>query len=839
MASPTLTASIQVFLDGPAHQGVPLGIALANLPRGDLQAPNQNHGFAFRLTDPRLYDDHDHSVQVYLVGSTLVQLGSPLVFHCGMNNASFVTLNAPSNMVMGTSYPVTITFQNTGTRTWLQYPKDGYHRLGTQTPQDNLRWGASREELPRDVPPGSTVTLNFSVTPQAVGQATFQWQLVDELVQWFGDKTPPLSVDVKAAVNVGKTAVNVKDYGAVGDGVTDDSNAIQAAINDTAPGGTLTIPEGKYIIGTSHGQQGQFAPNSCGVDPNAQQQTGLLVNRPYLTIAGAGRGTILQLAGNVKMRIITIVAPNTTIEKLVLDGNAANRNRMDPATGQPYNWPCALVVDALLGGNAAPTGNVTIRDVEARNGIEDGLGLSATPNFTTQNVYVHNVGGYGLNPLYQEAAGGLSIALSGGAHPTARNNVVIGNTYGIAVGGGSIGADISYNVSVGNCSAGLILGSGPGPIPPPQPDSNFTVRQNWVERNGADCGDDPVSVLGGQIGTISNNYIVNNAFSGISFDDEGAGWPASLNWQVHNNLIANNQENAVRLKGRSGGIDLEGNQIENNGSSFANQVSVDPSATGGVNADWTTTNSVTYSPPPANQPVPAIGGIVNAASEQPGAIAPGEILSIFGLNLGPAKLIAAAPNSDGRLERILSGTRVLFDGVPGAMLYTSAGQIAVMAPYYLYWKNSTSVQVEYNSVKSDPVTVVVQQSQPAIFTLDASGHGPGAILNQDYSLNSPTNPASRGSIVMLYATGEGQTDSAGIDGLLANAALPTSRLPVSVTIGGVKAPVLYAGAAPTFVAGTLQVNVAVPSTAPVGNAVPIQITIGNVTSPGGVIMALK
>jgi len=173
------------------------------------------------------------------------------------------------------------------------------------------------------------------------------------------------------------------------------------------------------------------------------------------------------------------------------------------------------------------------------------------------------------------------------------------------------------------------------------------------------------------------------------------------------------------------------------------------------------------------------------------------------------------------------------------MLYTSAGQIAVLAPYYLYWKNSASVQVEYNSVKSDPVTIVIQQSQPAIFTLDASGHGPGAILNQDYSLNSPTNPASRGSIVMLYATGEGQTDSAGIDGLLANAALPTPRLPVSVTVGGVKAPVMYAGAAPSFVAGTLQVNVAVPATAPVGNIVPIQITIGNVTSRGDVIMAVK
>jgi uncharacterized protein (TIGR03437 family) len=106
-------------------------------------------------------------------------------------------------------------------------------------------------------------------------------------------------------------------------------------------------------------------------------------------------------------------------------------------------------------------------------------------------------------------------------------------------------------------------------------------------------------------------------------------------------------------------------------------------------------------------------------------------------------------------------------------------------------------------------------------------------------LNSPANPANRGSIVILYATGEGQTDSAGIDGLMANAALPAPRLPVSVTIGGVKASVTYAGAAPTFVAGTMQVNVAVPSTAPAGNAVPVQITVGNAVSPGGVTLSLK
>jgi uncharacterized protein (TIGR03437 family) len=173
------------------------------------------------------------------------------------------------------------------------------------------------------------------------------------------------------------------------------------------------------------------------------------------------------------------------------------------------------------------------------------------------------------------------------------------------------------------------------------------------------------------------------------------------------------------------------------------------------------------------------------------------------------------------------------------MIYTYAGQVAVIAPYYLYWKDSTNVQVEYNGVKSSAVSVPIQQSQPAIFTLNASGQGAGAILNQDYSINSAANPAARGSVVMIYATGEGQTNRAGVDGLLANTALPTPRLPVSVTIGGVNAQVLYAGAAPGLVAGLIQINAAVPATVQVGTAVPVQITVGTAASPTGVTLAVK
>jgi uncharacterized protein (TIGR03437 family) len=123
--------------------------------------------------------------------------------------------------------------------------------------------------------------------------------------------------------------------------------------------------------------------------------------------------------------------------------------------------------------------------------------------------------------------------------------------------------------------------------------------------------------------------------------------------------------------------------------------------------------------------------------------------------------------------------------------------------------------------------------------MDSSGKGQGAILNQDQSLNSAGRPAAQGSIIVLYATGEGLTDPAGEDGKVAKDAPPQPRLRVSVTVGGRSADVVYAGGAPEFVAGLLQVNARVPLDAPVGPAIPVVLTIGTANSQPGVTMAVS
>ena len=137
------------------------------------------------------------------------------------------------------------------------------------------------------------------------------------------------------------------------------------------------------------------------------------------------------------------------------------------------------------------------------------------------------------------------------------------------------------------------------------------------------------------------------------------------------------------------------------------------------------------------------------------------------------------------------------------------------------------------------MTLPVASAAPGIFTADSSGRGQGAILNEDTSLNSLSNPARKGSIVVLFATGEGQTTPNGVDGLPAGSVFPKPNLPVTVQIGGVNAEVLYAGAAPGLVAGVMQLNVKIPETAPSGNAVPLTVQVGTQQSASAVTLAVQ
>jgi uncharacterized protein (TIGR03437 family) len=232
-------------------------------------------------------------------------------------------------------------------------------------------------------------------------------------------------------------------------------------------------------------------------------------------------------------------------------------------------------------------------------------------------------------------------------------------------------------------------------------------------------------------------------------------------------------------------------------------------------------------------------GVVNGATFLPGPVAPGEILAVFGADLGPTQLVRGVFDSNGRLPTTLAEVQISFDGVAAPLLYVAAGQAGPIVPYAVAGKSSTAMQVSYRGRKTNTVTLSVAVSSPGIVTLSGSGKGPGAILNQDGALNSASNPAARGDIIILYATGEGQTNPPGVDGKLASEVFPKPILPVTVTIGGLEADVLYAGAAPWMVAGAMQLNVRVPEAAPAGAAVPVRLKAGPNTSPEAVTVAVR
>ncbi|MBZ5723417.1 MAG: hypothetical protein LAP87_00330 [Acidobacteriia bacterium] len=243
-------------------------------------------------------------------------------------------------------------------------------------------------------------------------------------------------------------------------------------------------------------------------------------------------------------------------------------------------------------------------------------------------------------------------------------------------------------------------------------------------------------------------------------------------------------------------------------------------------------------------PAPAVQltGIENAASGATGPVSPGEIVSLFGSNMGPAIGVAYQLSPDGRsITSTLAGVEVLFDGVAAPLTFVSGTQINAVVPYFASGKSSTQVQVTFQSAASNTVQVPVQDAAPGIFTLDNSGHGAGAILNFDgsgYSVNTAANPAARGSFVSIYCTGGGATTPASADGAITPGAPPLAQS-VTVSIGGLDAKVAYSGGAPSFIAGLTQINAIVPPGVTPGPAVPVVVRIGSWQSQDRVTLAVR
>jgi uncharacterized protein (TIGR03437 family) len=201
--------------------------------------------------------------------------------------------------------------------------------------------------------------------------------------------------------------------------------------------------------------------------------------------------------------------------------------------------------------------------------------------------------------------------------------------------------------------------------------------------------------------------------------------------------------------------------------------------------------------------------VANTASMVPGPVAAGEIVSIFGTGLGPANALAGTV-VNGAFTTSLGGTRVLFDGVAAPLLMVSGNQVNAIVPSAVRFRAQTVMQVEVNGNLLPAQTMDIAFSSPAIFTLNGTGTGTAAALNQDGTINSPANPAARGSFVTLFANSAGAWQTVMGDGLVLNDAHPLPQVFANPMLGALSAGAVYVGNSPGSVTALWQLNVLVP-----------------------------
>jgi uncharacterized protein (TIGR03437 family) len=216
--------------------------------------------------------------------------------------------------------------------------------------------------------------------------------------------------------------------------------------------------------------------------------------------------------------------------------------------------------------------------------------------------------------------------------------------------------------------------------------------------------------------------------------------------------------------------------------------------------------------------------VLNAATLSGGyGLMPGELITLTGVGIGPDTGVGYQPNAQGQIPRQLAGVQVLFDGRPAPVLYVQSRQINALAPVELSGQTQTNITVIYNQATVGSIAAeVVADGRPGIFRLQPGVSSQAAAVNQDGTVNGPSNPAARGSVVSVWGTGFGPTDPPCATGGLNPPGPVKLAAGFSVDIvdgspsGGPVAPALYAGSAPTLPCGVVQINLLVPTDAEPG-----------------------
>jgi uncharacterized protein (TIGR03437 family) len=208
--------------------------------------------------------------------------------------------------------------------------------------------------------------------------------------------------------------------------------------------------------------------------------------------------------------------------------------------------------------------------------------------------------------------------------------------------------------------------------------------------------------------------------------------------------------------------------------------------------------------------VPAITCVANSGSYLSGAVAPGELVSLFGPGIGPDDPVSLQLDASGKVGTNLRGLSVYFNGLAAPLIYVSKNQINAVVPFELAGVLNTSVTVLKNSVALPQISTPVVAAVPAVFQMPGGSY---AIVNQDGTLNTPSNRAPRDSVVTVYLTGAGLMKPSSATGSLGNGTTsPVLRATVflsaaNTTPHSYQLDLLYEGDAPTLVQGVVVLNI--------------------------------
>jgi uncharacterized protein (TIGR03437 family) len=472
------------------------------------------------------------------------------------------------------------------------------------------------------------------------------------------------------------------------------------------------------------------------------------------------------------------------------------------------------------------------------------------------NLYIADTG----YSRVRKVTNGVITTMAGGGATLGDNGPATGaqlySPKGVAVdSAGDLYIADTYNQRVRKVSNGVITtvagtgthGPSSGDNSPATSASLFSPTGVAVDSAGnlyiADTGNSRVrKVSNGVITTVAGNggygFSGDNvpAASAQLFNPEGVAVDSAGNLYIadsRDNRIRKVSNGVITTVAGNGTYGFSGDNGPATSSQLSSPTSVALDSAGNLYiADRDNSRIRILTPAAVTPQTPTITSMVNAASYNSGPVSPGEMVTLLGTGIGPATAAYATMDpATGKLATTIGGVQVLFGGVAAPMIYASSTQVSAVVPYEMAAFANPSVRIEYLGETSNADQVTLAATAPGLFAQNASGGGPGAILNQDNSLNGPGHAAAKGSIVQVYLTGEGQTSPAGVTGAITTATLPPPQVTpepmqlIQVSIGGQQALWTYIGEAPGMVAGVMQLNVQIPAAAPSG-ALSIQVSIG-------------